>query len=141
MRPNSLLGCPPGGGKSQRGQLGKRLRLRFLQDRGALLLDGPLDDVEVGGDSLARVAREDEIQDFALPRREVGNPFAASSCQAVRFAVVFDSSRARSTAASRSSWSTGFLMKSDALAFTGRSKGRQTLRSNGPIRTPGHPCL
>src|SRR5208283_3156660 len=59
-----------GGGDRQSGQRRQRRHARLAHDRGTMVLDGPLADVEIGRDVLARVAGQDSIHDLALPWRE-----------------------------------------------------------------------
>ena len=56
--------------KRQPRQRGQRLRPGSLHDRGAVVLDRALADAEVGGDVLARLAREHPFHHVPLSRRE-----------------------------------------------------------------------
>src|SRR5580693_8784261 len=54
------------GKKRQSRQRGQRLRPGSLHDRGAVVLDRPLTDAEIGSNVLARVSGEHPIHHFAL---------------------------------------------------------------------------
>ena len=54
-------------------QGGNILRAGLAHDGGAVVVDGALADAEVGGDVLAWMSGQDEIEDLALPSRQAGN--------------------------------------------------------------------
>src|SRR5580698_7890241 len=58
------------GKKRQSRQRGQRLRPGSLHDRGAVVLDGPLTDAEIGSNVLARVPGQHALHDVLLSRRE-----------------------------------------------------------------------
>src|SRR5271157_2726315 len=45
----------------------------FSANRGAMVFDGALADAEIGGDVLARVARDHEVHDLVLPLGQRGD--------------------------------------------------------------------
>ena len=63
----------PSGGDRQSGERGKRLGAGSLHDFGAMVLDGPLADAEIGGNILAGLAGENQVHDLPLSRRKPGD--------------------------------------------------------------------
>ena len=75
-------------GRSERraDQRRKGLRAGLPHDGRAMVVDRALADAEIGGDVLAGMAGEDEVQDLPLTRRQTGNA-ASQPSPAMRTAL------------------------------------------------------
>ena len=67
------------GRKRNADQGGQRLGSDFMHDRGAMIVHRPLADFQVARDVLARAARQNHIEDFALAGCE-GFDFRSRNC-------------------------------------------------------------
>ena len=133
------VGAIPSDDKGQSGQRRKRRRAGLLHDRSAMALDGALAEAKIRGDFFARLAREDQFHDLALPWRELRKTAAGIPLPAEQRLQIFLPVDQLFDATKQHHFSGKSLTQPRfcplALDFaTGPCPGGETLRSEGSVR-------